>query len=143
MEFELEWVDPSLLICRLSGVATVEGCKAVRRAVLSEPQFRPSIGMVIDETNLDVSTLTAADIEQVAELRAQFAHVPAVRSAVVVGPHSPTRYGLARMFEAYTESQENTEVEVFKTLDEAMAWINEGDSRTPTEASPPSRKDIL
>ncbi|MGD0165700.1 MAG: hypothetical protein ABSC51_00210 [Gaiellaceae bacterium] len=128
MEFELEWVDPSLLICRLSGVATVEGGKAVQRAVLSEPQFRPGIGMIVVETNLDVSALTASDIEQIAALRAEFTHVPPVRSAVVAGRDSPARYGLTRMFEAYTESQENAEVEVFETLDEAMAWINEGDS---------------
>ncbi|MGD0165968.1 MAG: hypothetical protein ABSC51_01575 [Gaiellaceae bacterium] len=143
MEFELEWLHPSLLICRVSGVSTVEGCEAIMRAVISEPQYRPGIGVITVETGVDVSALTAADIEQIANLNAQFAHVPAVRSAVVVGPHSPTRYGLARMFEAYTESQENTEVEVFETLGEAMAWINEGDSRTPTEASPPSRNDIL
>lgn len=134
MEFELEWVHPSLLICRLSGVATVEGGKAVRRAVLSEPQFRSGIGMVIVETNLDVSALTASDIEQIAALRAEFAHMPPVRSAVVVGLDSPARYGLARMFEAYTESQENATIKVFETLDEAMAWLTETDAPVPSES---------
>lgn len=134
MEFELEWLHPSLLICRLSGVATVEGGKAVRRAALSERQFRPGIRMVIVETNLDVSALTASDIEQIAALRAEFAHKPPVRSAVVAGRDSPARYGLNRMFEAYTESQENAEVEVFETLDEAMAWLGEAEASDSSES---------
>ncbi len=128
MEFELEWLHPSLLICRVSGIATVEGCEALMRAVRSDPQFRPGIAMITNETNVDVSALTASDIERIADLSAQFPHTPPVRSAVVVGPDSPNRYGLARMFEAYADSEENPAIKVFETFDEAMAWLTAGES---------------
>ena len=90
--------------------------------------------MVIVETNLDVSALTASDIEEVAALRAEFAHKPPVRSAVVTGRDSPARYGLNRMFEAYTESQENAATKVFQTLDEAMAWLGEAEAPDSSES---------
>jgi hypothetical protein len=133
MEFELEWVHPSLVICRLSGVATVEGCAALMRTVVSQPQFRSGVGVITDQTNVDVSALMAADIEQIADLNAQFADAAAVRSAIVVGPNSPTRYGLGRMFEAHTDSQANATVRLFETLDEAMAWLTEGGAPVPSE----------
>jgi hypothetical protein len=68
MDFELEWLRPSLLICQVSGFATVEGCEAIMRATRSDPRFHPGIGMIIVETDVDAAALTADDIEQIAEL---------------------------------------------------------------------------
>jgi hypothetical protein len=87
------------------------------------------------QTGVNVSALTAANIEQIANLNVQFADEAAVRSVVVTGPNSPTGYGLARMFEAYADSQKNATVAVFETLDEAMVWINEEDAPRPPEPS--------
>ena len=83
--------------------------------------------MIVDHTSVDVSALTAADIERIADLHAQFAVSPPVRAAIVAGQDSPTRYGLARMFESYADSQANAEIRVFETLDEAMAWLRPSD----------------
>lgn len=135
MEFELEWVRPSLLICRVSGVATVEGCEDLMRTVISRPQFRSGISVITDETGVDASALTASDIEQIARLAAQFADPSPVRSAIVAGPDSPVRYGLTRMFKAYADMRRNTAIKVFDTLDEAMAWIGETDAPGPSEPS--------
>lgn len=135
MEFELEWADPSLLICRVSGRSTVEGCVALMRAVTSEPQYRPGIGVLTDERNVDVSTLTATDIELIADLSAKFADLTSVRSAVVAGPDSPVRYGLARMFETYAGMRETSLIRVFEAYDEAMSWLTGEDAETLSEAS--------
>ncbi len=135
MEFELEWAHPSLLICRVSGRSTVEGCVALMQAATSESQYRPDIGVLTDARNIDVSTLTATDIEFIADLSAKFAAVASVRSAVVVGPDSPVRYGLARMFEAYADMRKIGLIRVFETFDEAMAWLTEEDAETLSEAS--------
>jgi hypothetical protein len=128
MEFELEWVDPSLVICRTSGVGTVEGYEALMRALTSDPQFRLGIDVLIDHTNVDISALTAAEVEQVAGLRVQFLGTKVRRAAGVVGPNSPMRYGLGRMFEAHVASQAGTKIEIFKTLEDAIAWLRGTDS---------------
>lgn len=128
MEVEIEWVDPSLVICRTSGVASVESYEDMMAALISEPQFRPGVDLIVDHTNVDVSALTAADIEQIAGLRARFAGDVAGRAAGVVGPGSPMRYGLGRMFEAFVDSQPGTKITVFETLEEAMVWLRGTDS---------------
>ena len=133
MEFALEWLHPSLLICWVSGAVTVEGCEALMQTVTSQPQFQSGISVLTVQTHVDVLALTAADIKRIADLNVQFADGAAVRSAIVVGRGSPIRYGLARMFEAYADSQKNGAVMVFETLDEAMAWLSEADAQSHSE----------
>ena len=123
MEFEFDWVDPSLVICRTSGVGTVEGYEAFMRALTSDPQFRPGVDVITDHTNVDISALTAAEVEQVAALRVQYLGATAARAAGVVGPDSPMRYGLGRMFEAHVDSRVGTKIRLFETLEEAVAWL--------------------
>ena len=113
MEFEIEWVDPSLVVCRTSGVGTVEGYEALMRALTSDPQFQPGVDLITDHTNVDISALTAAEVARVAGLRVQFLGAMVGRAAGVVGSSSPMRYGLGRMFEAHVASQAGTKVEIF------------------------------
>src|ERR1035437_4484025 len=120
MNFEIEWVDPSLVICRTSGVASVEGYEAMMAALTAQPQFQPGVDLIVDHSSADVSALTAAEIEQIADLRARFMGNMAARAAGVVGPGSPMRYGLGRMFEAFVDVQPGTKITVFETVEEAM-----------------------
>jgi len=133
MEFEITWIDPSLVICRTSGVASVEGYRAMMQALTSQPQFRPGIDLIVDHTNVDVSALTTVEIEQVAGFRVQFTGTAAGRAAGVVGLGSPMKYGLARIFSAYVDAGAGTEIELFETIDEAMAWLREADIPVPSE----------
>lgn len=128
MEFELTWVDPLLVICRTSGAASVTGYEEMIRALAESPGFGPGVKVLMDHTALDVSSLTATDMEQIASLRAQFAGEGTARSAVVVGRNSPLRYGLSRMFEGYLSPQVELEVRVFEELGEALAWLRSDES---------------
>ncbi|MGZ4385034.1 MAG: hypothetical protein ACXVY3_10590, partial [Gaiellaceae bacterium] len=100
------------------------------------PQFGPGIDLIVDHTNVDISSLTTAEIKQVAGLRVQSAGATTGRSATVVGPGSPLRYGLGRMFGTYVDSLGGSEIRVFTTLDEAMAWLRGSDP--PVRSEPPS-----
>jgi hypothetical protein len=131
MEFEIEWVDPSLVICRTSGVASVEGYKAMMAALTAQPEFRPGVDLIVDHSNVDVSSLTAAEVEQVADIRSRFTGDVAARAAGVVGPGSPMRYGLGRMFESLVYSQQGTKIAVFETVEEATAWLRGTDDSAP------------
>ncbi|HEY5159800.1 MAG TPA: hypothetical protein VII83_01895 [Gaiellaceae bacterium] len=131
MEFELEWVDPSLVICRTSGLASVDGYETMMQALVSDPQFRPGVDVITDRTNVDVSALTAADIERLADIRARATGAAAGRSAMVVGPGSPMRYGLGRMFGAYFDTQSGADIAVFETVEKAIAWLRGTDSLAP------------
>ena len=128
MEFELTWADPSLVVCRPSGVAVLEGYKEVLRALTSIPEFGPHVKVLMDLTALDVSSLTAADMEELASLRARIAGESKARAAMVVGPGSSLKFGLGRMFEGYLASQVEFEVRVFEKFDDAMAWLKADDA---------------
>jgi hypothetical protein len=128
VQFELTWIEPSLVVSRTWGVASAEGFAALYEGLISQPEFGPRVRVLSDHTNLDASALTAADVERIADSRAHLAGATGMRSAVVVGPRSPVRYGLARMFEAYTTTRGNDMVRVFETVDEAMTWLRSPDS---------------
>jgi hypothetical protein len=103
------------------------------QALTSQPEFRPGVDLIVDHTNVDASALTAVEIEQVAGFRVHFTGTTANRVAGVVGLGSPMRYGLARIFSAYIEAGVGTEIKLFKTIDEAMAWLREADIPVPSE----------
>jgi hypothetical protein len=92
-------------------------------AMAADPLFGPGVDVITDHTNIDASALTAADIEELADLRARFTGAEVAHSAMVVGPSSPTRYGLGRMFEAYLDSHTGATIRIFETLEEAMSWL--------------------
>ena len=125
MEFEITWVDPTLVVCRTSGVAEVKGYEEFLRAISSNPEFGPDVSVLMDLTELDLSPLTVADLEKLAALRAQ---QPRRRTATVVGQGSPLKYGLGRMFEGLLSLQLEFEIRVFEELDEAMAWLKADDA---------------
>jgi hypothetical protein len=127
MEFELTWVGPSLVVCRNWGVASAKDYEALLRTLTSSPEIAPDTGVLMDFSAVDVSSVTAADMEEVANLRSRFAGDRMTRAAMVVGPGSPLRYGLGRMFQAHLESQARIEVRVFTEFDEAMAWLRAND----------------
>ena len=133
MEFEIEWLDPMLVVCRTKGVASVEGYGALMHALISDPRFHPGVDLITDHTRVSISEITATDIEKVAALRARYLGALSGRSAGVVGPNSPLRYGFGRMFEALVGSQTGAGVKVFETLGEAIAWLRESNPDSPEE----------
>ena len=133
MEFEFTWIDSSLVVSRTSGVASAERFSALYEQLVSQPEFGPGVKVLSDHTNLDVSALTAGEIQRIAGDRARIVGALGMRSAVVVGHKSPARYGLARMFEAYGTSQGDGSIKVFETVDEGMAWLRALDLPSPSE----------
>jgi len=136
MEFEITWVDPTLVVCRTSGVGEVKGYEEFLRAVSSSPEFGPDVSVLMDLTALDISLLTVTDMEELVRLRVRFAAERKARSAIVVGKGSPLKYGLGRMFEAFVDSKSDAEFGLFETLDEAMLWLRGADAGSAPERSP-------
>jgi hypothetical protein len=127
MEIEITWVDPSLVVCRPIGVAEVKGYEEFLQTLASSQEYGPEVKVLMDITALDVSSLTAADLEELASLRVRFSSERKARAAMVVGHGSPLRFGLGRMFEGFLASQAEFEVKVFEDLDQAMVWLQTGD----------------
>jgi len=132
MEFELIWVDPSLVVCRTSELADLKGYEELMRALSSSPEFGPDVKLLMDHTALDASALTAADLEEIATIRARYAGDNKARSAMVVGSGSRLRFGLGRMFEAFMSSQAAIDVRIFEEFDDAIVWLQADDAGQAT-----------
>lgn len=135
MEFEFSWIEPALILCRTSGQASTEGFAALSEELRSQPNLAPGVKILADHTSLDVSALSAGDIEQIAGMRTVSGSETEMRSALVVGKRSPAKYGLARMFGSYVTSRGDDPVRVFENYDEALAWLQ---SVGPSSSSGPT-----
>ncbi len=134
MEFEFSWIEPSLVSVRTSGRASAEGFVALYQKLAAEPGFGPGVKMLSDHTDLDVTQLSASEVEKIAAARDRFARSLGARSALVVGRDSPAKYGLARMFEAMSDEESADLVRVFENRDEALAWLRTAGAQQAPEA---------
>jgi len=140
MEYEFIFVDSSLVICHSFGVASVEGFIASAEALISDSRWSPGMDTISDHTHLDMSRLTASEVEQIAGGEGEYSdEIGQGRGAIVIGHHAPASYGLARMFEALIEPLVEGTVRAFWTLGEALVWLRGPDYSLP--AGLPERLD--
>jgi len=124
MEYELIWVDPMLVICRVSGVPRAEDFIAMTREWLSSSKFAPGMDRVTDLTDLDAKTVSADVIERIATAGAGFGKgKPEMGRLVMVTGDSPVKFGLSRMFASHFKTHVEAPFHFFKTLDEALAFL--------------------
>jgi hypothetical protein len=127
MEYEISFdSDAEIAIVRTSGAASLEGFSAYLRALVSDPRWRRGMDVLSDHTALDAGNLTAADIEALVAVHYPYAHAigPGL-CAIVCG--SSLKFGLARMFDAHASLQLPFRSRIFTNVDEAVAWLREGE----------------
>ena len=85
-----------------------------------------------DNREADFSTISSTELQNLAQIPAEAARLrPNARTATVVS--DDFHHGLARMSDAYLETaQAPTGLAIFRSYEEAMAWLLRGD----TEPSP-------
>jgi hypothetical protein len=86
--------------------------------LLAHPDFRPEFNQLADFRGATVTTLTHADVRELANRRV-FANQS--RRAFVVG--TGVQYGLARTFGTLREFQGETGIQVFRELEPALQWL--------------------
>jgi hypothetical protein len=118
-------IDAELGIARViaRGMSTPDDVRAYRRALLADPSFGPGLQLLVDATDLDTTAFTRAGLEALAQDWRTI--VPAnttIRMAILVG--SNAAYGLARMYEVFTE---NTPIlaRAFQEEAGAVMWLRE------------------
>lgn len=95
------------------------------RSFLDSELFRPGIDTLWDFRSVTVESVTPDLLKSVAAYNERLApeRGSSWKVALVVG--ADVAFGLSRMFAVYVESAPN-EVMVFKTMDEAEAWLASG-----------------
>jgi hypothetical protein len=88
--------------------------------IRDDPKFDPSFSQLCD---LRAVTSITTSVETLRSLAQTSLFQPAARRAFVVGRE--VDFGLARLFQAYSEAQGGT-VEVFRNMSDAEVWLGLG-----------------
>ena len=83
----------------------------------------PTMNILWDFTEADVSGIEADEIKNLADFAAGRTHSREGGKTAIVSPGDVT-FGLSRMFQSFTELTDHpAEVRIFRTVDEAKRWF--------------------
>lgn len=130
MESHIRWIDTRLAVCDLAGEATPDGLEAIIDELIAHPNSDAGMSLLADGRKLDVSKLSASDIQEAVEWGSRLLGRKLVQVALIVGSESPSRYGIARMIQAYVNSLSSWgTMEIFATRKDAALWIDRNRER--------------
>ena len=110
-----------VLFVRFWGPLSQNDAIAIRNRVSADPAFDPSLNDLVDFTDVTAIDLTAEDLQH-------FGGAPLARGVCyAVVATTPLTYGIARVFQAYRESQ-GAPVEVFHDRASAERWLGVADA---------------
>jgi hypothetical protein len=106
-----------LVISTATGVVTSEEIQGFRRQILQDPDFDPTFSQLGD-LSLATLDLDADEVKVLAE-----GSVFSLTSRRALVGTSLEVYGLARMFEIVRGLRGDQAIRVFRTRDDALAWL--------------------
>jgi hypothetical protein len=135
MHFAVQWGgSPEDLTVTTSGVAEVEDLDAMMREVISAPEWREGMKILLDHTQTDWSALGAGDLDRRAALVEEIAdRIGRQQVAFVVKGRLNQEIGKmlgARMSEIEFVGK------AFVSLDDARAWLREEPDLDTADAKP-------
>ena len=110
--------DKGLVVTMASGLVTFAEAMGNEDKIGADPDFDPGFAHLIDATGITTAELRATELSTLAQ-RTTFSAQS--RKAVVVS--SVVLFGLARMFEAYSQLSGAESVSVFRDRVEALKWL--------------------
>jgi len=117
-------IDPALRLVhyRYEGVITRDDMIVVARQAITDPLFEVGYRVLIDLTAMTQNAVEAEGVRALAEGVSQTLDQRGPRWQVAVAAPSDVAFGFARMYEML-RSQSPEDVHVFRTLDEACAFL--------------------
>jgi hypothetical protein len=110
------------ILVTTSGLADPAVYEESLEEVFNHPDWRPGHSYIFDHTLLDASKLTKADVQRIAEIARVRRSKYGVKRSAVVAPND-VEYGIVRMWMVYAEDETQIPTNVFRTLEEAEAWL--------------------
>ena len=121
MEYRIDSRDKYILVT-ISGVADPDVYEQSLEEIFNHPDWRPGHSYIFDHSLLDASKMTKADIERIGEIARVRRSKHGVKRSAVVAPKD-VEYGIVRMWMVYAEDETQIPTNVFRTIDEAVAWL--------------------
>ena len=122
MDVTLEYLG-GIFVCTLSGDAEVDATVELLDAMLSHEKWKPGTPFVHDISMLNTGSLTVNDIQRIAYLVAERRVLFGV-GKIAVAASRDLEYGLARMLSVYISESLDSEFQVFRSRNDALAWLS-------------------
>jgi hypothetical protein len=119
--------EEKLVVLIHDGFVTNGEFKSFYKSLYEDNQFDLSFNMLVDLRQAESSVRSAETLQESAEfMKRQYESTTATPKVAVVAPEDIS-FGLARMYEAFSE-EVPWEFEVFRATDAALAWLGLPDS---------------
>jgi hypothetical protein len=110
--------EKRLVVTRAWGKCTVEDVLEFRREIVKDDNFDPSFAQLADFSGVTVADISPAEVRMLAWINP---FSPDSRRAIVA--QNQLAYALARIFETLRSLRGDRHIRVFRTREEALAWI--------------------
>lgn len=121
MEFTIKCHDGFFDI-KTFGDAEVEKFKDILETLVTHEKWKPGMPFLVDHTHLNSAPLTTDDMQKIATFNREYrAKVGKSKCAHILV--RDLELGMARMWEVFVENEWDVLGELFKTRDDAIAWL--------------------
>ena len=121
MQFNIRY-SGNFFETKIVGLANPKIYADLLDALFMQDKWKPGSSVLIDETEMDASQIPVSDVERIAKICAQRkTEFGASRCALIVS--RKLEYGMNRMWMVFVEDKWDVTVELFRSRDEAIAWL--------------------
>ena len=125
MDFEIIFVkEKGYFIIKTSGDTSPDDIEASLEQVLNNPEWSTGKHILYDNRLENLCNLSGGDIQRISLKFTQFNDKLQHSKIALVMP-SDIAFGLARMWETFTENTASFKTNVFRTITDAFTWIEE------------------
>ena len=93
------------------------------KELIEHKKWKPGSRVLLDHSEIDASNTTAADIKVLSERLISMKNKIKNVKIAIVAPND-LQFGMARMTNAYTSGNWSANEGIFRSRDEAIAWLN-------------------
>ena len=118
--------DGAVVTIKTYGDGSPEGIIAFLEDLISHPEWQKGANVLLDHRELSIDSITVEGIERVAGFFVSIAdQLGDGKLALVM--NRDIDFGIARAWELVTATEVDMQIRVFKRIDDAKCWLQEGD----------------
>ncbi|MBN2426872.1 MAG: hypothetical protein JXK94_00890 [Deltaproteobacteria bacterium] len=121
MEFNVQYRDGFFEV-EILGETEPEKYRDVFETLVAHGKWQPGTSCLVNQTELNSKHLTTDETRDIAEFSAEYS-VKLGKSKCALLFSRDLEYGLGRMWQTFVENEWEVSVMVFKSRDEALAWL--------------------
>jgi hypothetical protein len=125
MDFEISFPkEKGYLIIKTSGDTTPADVEASLKQAFNSPDWSTGTHILYDNRLENLDNLSSDDVQIISQKFTQFNDKLKHSKIALVMPED-SAFGLARMWESFTENKALFKTNVFRSIDDAFMWIEE------------------